>query len=870
MDRDRSHSRFITGIDIETTGLEPESAEIIEVAAIRYDERGQEVARFEQLCSSRAPIPSFVTSLTGISADMVAGQPRFSEICEKLGAFIGSDTVFAHNAPFDISFLKYHGLELSNPVWDTFTLASTAYPSLSSYNLGSLQRFLELPSKANHRAAGDIEVAHQLLLKLRTALGVSASASASIMSILAKTGQEHYAELFTLSDPPPAAPAVASSRRLDKGRLGGVSAILAHGGILEKNLPGFIVRPEQITMAEAVEKTLREKTVSLIEAGTGTGKTYAYLVPILEYLSEQKGQVFIATYSKYLQDQLIQNDLPRLQKILQTFYPVASLKGRSNYICSRRLAALAQKGSFPATEGWVLIKLLRWLDQGGSGDIEEINLSHQPFRFIQRCNADSAICSRLCSAKTCVYKKARENAQKARIVVINHALLLQMKNADPSIPLCIDEAHHLPEAARTASQIDFSPELVSELLHAVSEAFSHVSQKSNQDHIATLHTEITAGWEELLESVALFMLSRGKNRKFLLTKETRGTSGWKKIHAHGADVAQRLHFLHGLSEGLRHTLSAENALVADDALQDLKRFIDHFTAFLEGSEARIQWLEVRTYHNNTAGILGDMDRDVAPAIQNIFGQSRAVILTSATLTTAQDFSFIKRSLGVSASTDLPLGASFSYREQMMIYIVEDSPLPSSALFDRYSAGIIQQISMLLGGKTLGLFTSYSAVNAVFSAINSELHKENIKLLASGMTGGRSQMVERFKGDEKTTLLGTSTFWEGLDVPGTALSAVVIPKLPFTPPDDPLLQTARNASGSAAFEKIALPHMLLRLRQGLGRLIRTTTDRGVVVLLDSRILTASYRETLLKSLPPATIRIGSKKELIPNIAAWLHI
>jgi len=203
----------------------------------------------------------------------------------------------------------------------------------------------------------------------------------------------------------------------------------------------------------------------------------------------------------------------------------------------------------------------------------------------------------------------------------------------------------------------------------------------------------------------------------------------------------------------------------------------------------------------------------------------------------------------------------------LLYIVEDSPPPSALNFDTFTADIIKKIGIALGGKTLGLFTSHTAIKSVFNKVNSSLYKENIKLLAQGMTGGRNSMIERFKQNEKTILLGTNTFWEGLDIPGKALSAVIIPKLPFTPPDDPLIQTLSQLSGSNAFQDVSLPEMVLRLRQGVGRLIRTATDHGIVIIIDSRFLNASYRDEVLKSFPPAHIHIGKKDELLAQATEW---
>lgn len=866
----------VVGLDIETTGLTPEEAEIIEVAAIRYDwATGKELARFERLCQPKTPISEFVTSLTGISNDMVAGKPAFKDVVQEFIAFVGDDVIFAHNANFDMGFLKIHGAPFKNPVWDTFKLAATAWPDLASYNLGSLQRFLKLHSNGEHRAVFDIEVTWLLLAKIREQLAGSNEALQKIMHVLGKSGQEQYEMLFTQGVEKKPSPL------LDKGGAGvglelvGVSSILGASGLLEKKLPGFIVRKEQLAMAGTIEKSIEDKSLALIEAGTGTGKTYAYSVPTILYVTKNKKPAFISTHSRYLQDQLINSDLPRLQQALGTDLKIVSLKGKSNYVCSARVASVAQKGTYTPDEAWILIKLILWLDSGGSGDLERINLSHQPYFFVKRISADSERCRLRCKPHTCVYQKARKEAQTADIVVINHALLMQMSASEPrfgSSPLIIDEAHHLVPTARAATTLDFSLNHLSELINSLLEAFEHLPNKNNAEHIETVCEEVKAAYETFLGSIGLFVEQHSPNRRMLLTPTTRGMASWKKLVTAGTEIAQRIHFLKGFCNGLQATLKEQEQPIAEQALLALTQYTEQFERFLHSSVERIQWLELAFSWDKkkpVSGILGDMAQDITPKVKMTLGEGRPVILTSATLSTAQNFEYIKNALGINPQQELRMASSFNYPEQMLLYIIEDSPVPQAASFDTSTAEIIKKIASLLGGKTLGLFTSKAAIKTVFNKINSSLNKEKIKLLAQDITGGRGSMVEKFKKNEKTVLLGTNTFWEGLDVPGEALSAVIIPKLPFSPPDDPVIQSMSRSVGSNAFTKISLPEMLLKLRQGVGRLIRTSTDHGIVVMIDSRFLNASYRDEVLKSFPPARIHIGKKDELLEVATNWFN-
>lgn len=893
----------IVGIDIETTSLTPATGDIIEVAAIRYDltkptssQLGSQSGEIISFTLPRQPLSAAITSITSITQDMVANSPPFSELIGKLGDFIGNSLLFAHNANFDIDFLTYHGLNLKkNPVWDTFLLASLAWPTAPSYNLGMLAEQLHLSVVSEHRAGDDVRLTWQLLNKIYQQLTVSRNCYQQIIETLKKSGQEQYLGLFltSLSSPngestspsqgeertfpslrrrgaPPEAGRGGKSQRGE--RIANLEEIFSTRSPLAKTLPNFSFRPEQLAMAQRVAGLIRSKQVGFIEAGPGTGKTYAYLVPLLLHLAKQKGAV-ISTYTKNLQDQL-SHDIPQLIASLGLPYQVALLKGRRNYLCLTRLLKALQPAKIQPDNAWLLIKLLVWLDQGTNGDLERLNVSHQAHHLLRHLHADALSCRLTCSQQNsqCPYQRARRRARQADIVVINHALLMQLGGEDSVLPLnhvIIDEAHHLEEVARQASCVDFSEHRVEEILAPVSRIAKAYPSRLKQ-RLTNKTKQLFSAYKQFLQSTANFLNQHTAADHIRLTPTLRRNTSWQKIVQTGTAWRHQLQFLNGLVAGGQE-FSPDHELVTS-AIREAEQFSLEFETFLKGSAERIQWIQYDSPNSNDKTMrinvtLNDEALSVKPQLSRIFSSAHSVTLTSATLTIAGNFGYIKKQLGLTSAEELKLNSSFSYRDQMLIYIVDDSVSPTTSHFDSFTAQQIERLAKLLSGRVLGLFTSYQSVHCVYDKIINELNKANIKLLAQKITGGRSNITNRFKNIPASVLLGTYSFWEGIDTPGDTLSCVVIPKLPFPVPHNPIHEAQAEALSVNVFTSFSLPQMIIKLRQGIGRLIRSASDSGAIVILDSRFLRQDYGTQVLLSLPPATVHIGSQNDLIPTLKKW---
>ncbi|MEX1997657.1 MAG: helicase C-terminal domain-containing protein [Candidatus Andersenbacteria bacterium] len=883
----------IVGIDVETTALEPSEGEIIDVAAIRYDlATGQEIDRLTRLARPGRPITAEITALTGITQAMVENEQPFSTLIADLKEFISDDILFAHNASFDLKWLDYHGLSLDNPTWDTFLLATIAWPEVQSYNLGMLAALFNLDVVAEHRAAADVVLTWHLLQHLRPTLTVSSATYQHIQTLLTKASLGHYLPLF-LERSGPGQQQAHGSQVPSKPRkrhssaqppIAAIKEILGEDGLLEGHLPGFSSRPPQVLMATTIDRWVREGKVGFIEAATGTGKTYGYVVTGLHALGQHR-PLIISTYTRHLQDQLVEKDIPKVLTALGLPYQVAVLKGRRNYICNARLKQVLDRPTWSSTEAIIMIKILKWLDDGGSGELERLNVSHQGSSLTRWLHADALSCRTYCTyASGCPYQLARARAAQADIIVVNHALLLQMAFQEPNPEsdawgeaagshhsiIIIDEAHHLEEAARHASMLDLTPERVAEAIAPLLHLTKGRLEESRHRHLAQeceILLQEYGGW---LREVGQIVIQQSHNDRLLLGAAVRRGAGWQKV-ARAADIWRgRLKFITGLARSLESKQGATPPTTLAEALAELERLAIEFGTFIEGSSERIQWVEIIRDVASGALLkvtLKDTALSVQPIVQAIFSNAHSVILTSATLSIGGSFSYIKERLGVESAEELQLPSPFDYRNKMLIYLVDDAPHPGDKEYDAYVADTMLQITNAIQGRVLGLFTSQKGVRSVYNRLIRHLHKAKIKLYAQKITGGRTNMLERFRKIPRSVLLGTMSFWEGVDVVGESLSCVVIPKVPFPPPDDPVITAIATAEQVHAFTALSVPTMILQLRQGVGRLLRSIDDQGVVVILDSRLGAHDYGDEVLKSLPPATIHIGSGSDLIPTLTSW---
>lgn len=631
-----------------------------------------------------------------------------------------------------------------------------------------------------------------------------------------------------------------------------IDDILGQDGLLSRVLKNYEFRAPQLKMAKAVKKSLDSRRPLIVEAATGTGKTLAYLVPAL--LSQKR--VIVSTGTKALQGQLFDKDLPFLRKHWPRPFDMVQLKGRRNYLCLQRFEDFAQRPHFRRHQDaphWAGIE--KWAAKTATGDRAEIPGLPEDFATWNDLSVGSEQClgQKCPHFDDCFVFKARERAQEADIIVVNHHLYfadlaLQGRGFANILPeydaVIFDEAHHLEDVATSYFGIQVSNYRIRELVGDIERALVDEDIKAPRvdKAIAKLDTIQTDFF-----SLASFGLYNGR------------------------------YALQEVLDGPQSDKISESRLQFGEALGALQRAV---SGLAELGETR-QRLTERCHEVNTdlAMILGQKHSDYAYLIekheQGVFLQAEPInlsallreqlldvhdtlVFTSATLATGGDFDFFKKRLGMSGPgahaikpDELILEAVFDYQNQCALYIPKKLPPPSSPDFADNVATIVEYLVGVTQGRAFILFTSYANMNAVYDRVAAKI---DYTVLKQG-EASKSEILEKFRTDTHSVLFATSSFWEGVDVEGEALSLVILDKLPFTNPSDPLTRARLDdieSRGGNSFRDFSMPQAALTLKQGFGRLIRSRRDVGIVAILDSRIANKSYGAYFLDSLPPAPL------------------
>ncbi|MBN2388076.1 MAG: DEAD/DEAH box helicase family protein [Anaerolineales bacterium] len=928
----------LVALDIETTGLDPQADAIIEIGARRFN--GSRVEdEWTTLVNPGRHIPEFITGLTGIEDAMVRQAPRLQEVLDDLAAFIGDSPIVGHNIPFDLSFFRKHGLFELHERIDTYEMASVLLPTASRYNLGALGQLLGIALPATHRALDDARVTHAVFHRLyTTARELPPDLLAEIVrhseplewngawvfrqalrarsreSVKAKqVRQRDSGPLFTPADIPRVPPLQVPDEPLPIDAEEAAS-VLEYGGPFSSYFDSYEHRPEQVAMLKAVANALSYSQHLLVEAGTGVGKSFAYLVPAALFALQNNTRVVISTNTINLQDQLIKKDIPDLREALGLDLRASVLKGRSNYFCPRRFELLRRRGPTNSDEMRVLAKLLVWLLENTSGDRTEINLTGPSEREVwTHISAEDDACTTdTCLERTggaCPFFRARQAAQTSHILIVNHALLL----ADVAVGhrvlpeydyLIIDEGHHLESATTDAlsfrlTQFD-TERLIKEiggssagvLGHLLTTAHNQVRPSDfavlnqNVSRATDLAWRLESQFRSFFEALSEFVdfIREGQQGGQYAWQErilpsTRTLPGWDSVEITWDAAGETLRLLIALLGDIQKgaaDLYADGLEALEDTISNLGNSLRRLmeaesmvnAMIFEPVHDYVYWVEVSPNGGRLA--LNAAPVRVGPLVEKyLWHEKRCVILTSATLTTNNEFNYLRETLSADEADELALGSPFDYESAALLYIANDIAEPNAPNYQHQLEQTLVQLCTTTGGRTLVLFTSYAQLKRTARSISGPLAQADITVYEQGEGASPNALLETFKSSERAVLLGTRSFWEGVDVPGEALSVLVIVKLPFAVPSDPLV-AARAETFEDPFHEYHLPEAILRFRQGFGRLIRTQLDRGVVAILDRRLLTKSYGRAFLDSLPQCTSRAASLAELPRSAAKWLNL
>jgi DNA polymerase-3 subunit epsilon/ATP-dependent DNA helicase DinG len=960
-------SSTFVALDLETTGLDPEQDEITEVAAIRF-EGGRPAEVFHTLVNPRREVPYRIQLMTGLSSRELRRAPSFAEVASDLERFLDIHPVVGQNVSFDLSFLSRRGVRPGGPAFDTWDLARLLLFDLSDYSLRSLARHLGLDYPMQHRAPADAGAAGRVFVALRERLALTPAAVLAELERLAALAdwplRHLFRELLTETaghgDARSAPTAAGAVRTLEDSALGVVKMPREAGASLgtvgegrpvapdevetlleglagrPEVLPGFERRPEQVAMARAVAEAVSGAEHLIVEAGTGVGKSLAYLLPSACFALLNRTRVLVSTNTISLQEQLLGQDIPIVRRALEGWGPrglgknlrVAQLKGRRNYLCLLRWSGQRRAAALPPAEAKLMARLLLWLPHTETGDRAELNLTPEEETVWSRLSAQNEAClASTCHyvrEGTCFLERARRRAEAAHILIVNHALLLSDLAAGGRVLpshsyLVVDEAQHLEDEATQQFGFQTSePDIVSFLdrVHqrigrdrdgglagSLRQAARGVSAPLGRAAMGSLAASLAAAVERARQRLPdLFGLlpdfvrhhtseEGDYDQRLLLSRAMRIQPDWSAVEAAWENLdltfqqveAALADVQRALEGGDAQGLLDHEALAAEtgDLLQGVQSLREGIAAVIAREDPqRIAWLSLsrwngparpaRASSRGAGGRIGlaSAPLQVADALRaGLFDAKESVILTSATLSTEGHFQYLRQRVGLEECQELLVGSPFDYARSTLVLVPQDLPEPGEAAYQSTLERAVLDLCRASEGRGLVLFTSYAALRATHAAIRPPLEEDGILVLGHGIDGSPKQLLQALRENPRTVLLGTASFWEGVDVVGEALSLLVMARLPFTVPTDPVF-VARSELYDQPFNQYALPQAVLRFKQGFGRLIRRKTDRGVVAVLDRRIRSRGYGSAFLRSLPPCTVREEPLRNLPRAVADWL--
>ena len=948
--KDKGYPAFeFIAVDTETTGLDSAKEDLIEIGAVHFKD-GEQIDSFQSFIHINRPLPDAIKVLTHIADKDLVNAPSLKMVLQDFLEFIGKTPLCFHNAGFDLGFLneslgKCRLSPLKNKYYDTVDLSRIFLPHLKSHSLGTVAEYFDVINPHAHRAQHDAQATGECFnaitdfiidhidLKLVKQIEEIASFAyqqngmldylQKILAYLTKMYLQRQGQkvpeipFFTrpnyLNNLPKSEPPSTLFNEDD------ILQLFEEGGSLAENFGQYEYRQGQIDMASWVTESYQDGKILLIEAGTGVGKSLAYLVPSIYFSKFANQRVIISTNTKNLQEQLFFKDIPTIQETTDLTFSAALLKGRTNYLCMRKWYNVLSdiNGYLTQYEMKFLLNLIVWAAMTKTGDIEE-NQSFKTYLsgLWSKVASDGTSChGRVCPYhEQCFVMKIRKQAENANLVIINHALLLSDAANEFSVlgnysHLVIDEAHNLPNTAAVHFGFDIT---MQELLNITRKLLTKgdfqygiinnlriaITKSTLPDDKKKIYKSILDECEEPIDTIE----KRGRELFQYITQIVLTRGSYKKLRFKDLEVFKPVRIpledISGSFGELNKKLKRMHSALLDVSPQTFPKY-DENMSDVEGVINQMVELIICFEHvfhpdfENYAFWLETSDNDVKsdmiphssivcapievnePLFKYFWDRLETTILTSATLAIRSEFKFYKHLTGLEDVEQTRLmeyiaSSPFDYPNQMKVLIPDFLPNPKDPFFSPQALSLVEEILSAHKRGTLVLFTSYKDLDAAYSELSTSAIKNELTLLAQGKSGSRTTILNIFRNDENSVLLGTKSFWEGVDVQGKSLEILVLFRLPFLVPTEPLVEAYLDkltAEGKNSFLHYTLPISLLHFKQGFGRLIRNKTDKGVVVILDSRIFSKNYGRYFINVMPLQPNRVSNPFEITDHITHW---
>jgi predicted DnaQ family exonuclease/DinG family helicase len=835
-------------IDLETTGLDPQLETIIEVGLILF-KKGEIKEKYTQTVNPRKTVSDHVLMLTGIKQEKLHSSPSLDKILPDIKDFIKDKPLVGHNVSFDINFLE-RSFPVKNMTYDTYNLSRIYVPFAPSHSLSGIVEYFKIPYENAHRASDDAEMAGKIFLRIFDLMS-------NLDPQLLKRQLEVLEGMYNEAELVKKALEISLRKGLNREsypfeiptnfRENRGNGICRNCSSIKEyfNNKNLEERNSQLMMAELVQSTMANGEFLLVESSAGTGKSLAYLVPGILMSLNKKEPIYISSYTKNLQQQLFNNDIPFAEEITGCGINAVLEKGRSNYLCLQKIKELPEN-----LEPVSHCSLLLWSFLTRTGDLSEISYV---FREI---NKGLVAMDESCKRESCPYYRdcffynMKKRLNDADLILVNHALFFTGKiNAGHVI---FDEAHELERAATSGFSMSISFGEIQAVLNNISR---DLKKRKFLEEIKKVLDKAKETFEKIADKALL-------------------TSNYQE----GLYKGENKSSLQSLQESLEKILSLLSSveLKEQSEKEKLKEIITKMRVIIEQEEDdRVFYYRIPHRQRLSSIELIAAPLDLAPYLEEfLYPNLESFVMTSATLTVGESFDFIKNILGLNNFGDrlkeVSLPETYKFKEQALTIAPAYISDPGDPNFIDHVGQFIRDVIIPQEKGTLVLFMSYKHMKGVYQQVSKDFEALGRELLIQGFGKSRKKLLTLFKENPSSVLFGTGSFWQGIDVPGKSLEIVVIEKLPFPNPSEPLVG-AKSAyferKGLGGFSYYILPLSVLRFKQGFGRLIRSTRDMGAVIILDTRVLNKSYGSAFLESLPTEISVVRTSLEAQNALNAW---